>query len=260
MIVACGGEPFTALSDGGPERIVESAAGSGGGGGPSSAGTLDSGRAGAGAAPVEAHGGSSPAEPEPSAGAAGAAGGADDGGEAGAPMASDCPSAASAAWELEYFPELREAATRESHPFFQVTNHGEVTTLDHLAIRYYFTNESDVAETGACYWVTGDLCALAKIEFGDVPTPTLRASRYLQVSFPDAANVTVAAESVEVRVGFNTGSQSLVQTNDYSFDPGANAPTSVAPFPYKRWLKATLYVDGALVWGTEPCDRTARAR
>jgi hypothetical protein len=175
-------------------------------------------------------------------------------------MTSDCPSATSATWELGYFPELREAATNESHPFFKVTNHGEITTLDRIAIRYYFTNESDVVETGACYWVTGDRCALAKLEFGDVATPTPRAARYLQVSFPDASNVTVVAESLEVRVGFNTGAQTLVQTNDYSFDPSANAPTSVAPFPYKRWLQATLYVDGALVWGAEPCDRTTSAR
>lgn len=259
MIVACSGERFTTSADAQTDRGTASVAG--GGNGPSSPGSIDGVTAGTRAAPDEARGGSPSTEVEPaSAGAAGALGGAAIGGEAGAPTTPECLSAASASWELGYFPELREATTNESHPFFQVTNHGEITTLDRIAIRYYFTNESNVVETGACYWVTGDRCSLAKLEFGDVPTPAARASRYLEVSFPDASNVTVAAESLEVRVGFNTGSELLVQTNDYSFDAEAAAPSSDAPFPYKRWLRATLYVDGALVWGAEPCGTTATTR
>jgi hypothetical protein len=134
-----------------------------------------------------------------------------------------------------------------------VTNRGQVTTLNRLRVRYYFTKESDMAETAVCYWITGDRCALARMEFLDLPVPTASASRYLQVSFPDASDVTLAAESLEVRVGFKTGSAKLTQTNDYSFDASAAAPSAAAPFPYKPWPRATLYIDGELVWGTEPC-------
>jgi hypothetical protein len=145
------------------------------------------------------------------------------------------------------------ATTHESHPFFEVTNRGQPVTLDRLQVRYYFTKESDMAETAVCFWITGDRCALAKMEFRDVPAPTANASRYLQVSFPSASNVTVATESLEVRVGFKTGSALLTQTNDYSFDASAAAPSSSAPFPYRPWPRATLYLDGELVRGTEPC-------
>ena len=161
-------------------------------------------------------------------------------------------------WELGYFPELREATTQESHPFFQVTNRGEATTLNRIVIRYYFTKESEMAETAICYWVTGDRCSLARLEFHDLPVPMANASRYLEVSFPSASQVTVAAESLEVRVGFKTGSALLVQTNDYSFDVNAAAPSTTAPFPYKRWLQSTLYLDGELVWGTEPCASNSK--
>lgn len=257
MIAACSGEPFTALVDtsaGGSENTAA------GGTGPSSAsaGTIDSSTAGTSVAQGAAGRGGSPST-ELDPGAAGGLGGAHMSGEAGAPTTPDCVRGASDGWELAYFPELREAATEESHPFFRVTSLGEITTLDRIAIRYYFTKESNVAETGACYWVTGDRCSLAKLEFGDVPKPAQGASRYLEVSFPDASDVRVTAGSLEVRVGFNTGTERLVQTNDYSFDPSADAPSSRVPFPYKPWLQSTLYVDGALVWGAEPCaDAAAR--
>lgn len=190
----------------------------------------------------------------------GGLGGEHIGGEAGAPTRPECSRGANDDWQLAYFPELREAATDESHPFFQVTSLGAITTLDRIAIRYYFTKESNVAETAVCYWVTGDRCSLAKIEFADVPKPAQGASRYLEVSFPNASDVTVTAGSLEVRVGFNTRGERLVQTNDYSFDPSADAPSNRVPFPYKPWPQSTLYVDGELVWGAEPCADAADAR
>jgi len=196
-------------------------------------------------------------QPPQMGGVGGALGGAHAGGEGGAFGSPECPSRAIDEWELGYFPELREATTHESHPFFKVTNRGQATTLDRLLVRYYFTKESDMAETAVCYWVTGDRCARARMEFLDLPEPTASASRYLQVSFPDASDVTIAAESLEVRLGFKTGSAKLTQTNDYSFDASAAAPSAVAPFPYKPWPRATLYIDGELVWGTEPCPASS---
>jgi hypothetical protein len=170
------------------------------------------------------------------------------------PAGLDCPSRSGGDWELALFPELRDATTQESHPFFRLTNFsGTTMALDRLAIRYYFTPETDVAETAVCYWVTGDRCSLAKMQFKDLRTPTTEASRYLEVTFPNASAVLVFPGDFEVRVGFKIGSALMVQSNDYSFDPEADAPSTVAPFPYKRWLRTTLYVDGALVWGTEPC-------
>jgi hypothetical protein len=252
VAAACSGEPFT-VSTSGQSGAPNASAGSAGSSPAPNVGPV----AGTGTTvPVEPRAGAKATadEPDPqTGGVSGAGGDAQMGGEGGAASPPECPSRAMGAWELGYFPELREATTHESHPFFQVTNRGAATTLDRIVIRYYFTKDSDMAETAACYWVTGDRCSLARLEFHDVPVPMANASRYLEVSFPGAAGVIIATESLEVRVGFKTGSALLVQTNDYSFDANAAAPSSKAPFPYKRWLQSTLYVDGELVWGTEPC-------
>jgi hypothetical protein len=249
---ACSGEPFTGSANavGGPA----SSAGSGGRS-PVPAGAINDSAAGDRGVDGDPRGGTSPTlgEPQPQTGGVAGAKGTPASDEGGASAVPECPSRATNDWELGYFPELREATAQESHPFFEVTNRGAITTLDRVVIRYYFTKESDVIETAACYWVTGDRCSLAKIEFGDVAAPTPSAARYLEVSFPGASKVIVAAGSLEVRVGFKTGSAALIQTNDYSFDPNASAPSNAAPYPYKPWLQATLYVDGDLVWGTEPC-------
>jgi hypothetical protein len=256
--LACGGEPFTTAGN----SAIEHTPSNGGNGGREPVPSTTTGAtAGGGAAPSEPRAGANSTGPEPveqTGGTSSDSGGAAAAGEAGAPPMRECPEetlddSAQGDWELGYFPELRQVTTQESHPFFRVTNRGAPTTLDRIAIRYYFTKESDVAETAACYWVTGDHCPLARLVFGEVPKPTANAERYLEVSFPEASNIMVWAESVEVRVGFKTGSALLLQANDYSFDPNAAAPSATAPFPYKRWLQTTLYVDGALVWGNEPC-------
>jgi Cellulose binding domain len=210
--------------------------------------------------PPSAAGGAPATPPElPSAGEGG------EGANAGAPSGEggadaqpepECPSRTGGDWTLGFFPELLDTPTVETHPFFQIANVGAATTsLDRLEIRYYFTRESDVPETSVCYWVTGDRCSRIRMRFKDMPGSTPVASRYLEVTFPGASDVMLLPGNFEVRVGFKTGASPMIQSNDYSFDPHPNPPSSTAPFPYKRWPSATLYLGGELVWGSEPCPR-----
>lgn len=265
-VLACSGRPFTAsdgsLSDGpsaGAPPAKDAASGTGG----ATSGQPSQGGGGIFVGPDSPNGGGADAG---SAGAdaddagAGASGGGDEGsggegggGGAGQDEPAECPSRSGADWELGYFPELRNATAQESHPFFRVTNRGLPTSLDKIAIRYYFTKEPNAPETATCYWVTGNHCALAKLEFGAVAIPTPDAERYLQVTFPGASHVELTNESLEVRVGFRAGGATLIQSNDYSFDINATIATSAVPYPYKRWPRATVYLNGDLVWGTEPC-------
>jgi len=269
---ACGGEPFVGVSG-----RVSGNAGSGGassvpghgdtqapfspGGGAEHPGIIDSGGGSAGAkttSGVAPAGGSSTKETPRSGGGTApvSAGSAPRGDTGAAGHASDpeCPARSGGDWALGFFPELRDAVTQETHPFFQIENLGAAATLNRIKLRYYFSKEVDAPETAACYWVTGDRCALAQMHFADAPGTTLAASRYLEVEFPSASDVVVMPGAFEVRVGFKTGSEPMIQTNDYSFDPSASPPTATNPFPYKRWLQTTLYVDGELVWGNEPCS------
>jgi hypothetical protein len=267
IALGCGGDPFIATSgsNGAAAGTAGTPASGGTTAGPGSGGSTDPTTTppeNTAAQPNGIGGGSGGASSTPdgrkpsTGGGATDAGGAPEGGEGGAadaPKPVECPSATAGDWELGYFPELRDATTQESHPFFKLTNRGAITTLDRIAIRYYFTKESDLPETGVCFWVTGDRCSLAQFQFGSVPAPTTSATRYLEVTFPRASHVKLAPGSLEVRVGFKTGAETLLQTNDYSFDPNSAPPSFTAPFPYKRWPQATLYIDGKLTWGTEPC-------
>jgi hypothetical protein len=262
VALACSGEPFAA-APGHSAGLADTGSGAGSVGGssasapiPVTAGTSSTPVSGGQAGSGQSSGGTSSTAgaPAPFAGGTSAnPGGADAGGEGGAAEEPACPSRADDDWELGYFPELRDAQTQESHPFFQLTSRSATVQLSRLAIRYYFTKESDLPESGVCFWVTGDRCSLASFEFGNVSSLTPSAARYLQVTFPRATNVTITPGTFEVRVGFKTGSSPLLQTNDYSFDPNSATPSLISPYPYKRWPRTTLYVDGTLVWGTEPC-------
>jgi hypothetical protein len=272
-VFACSGEPFVGVV--GHDQVIAGSSGGGGradgpvpfspGGGTEHPGVIASGGAAAG---TKATSGGAPTSGGAAAGGSGASGvsndpempaaaGAGDAGAAGAPAGPECPTRSGGDWALGFFPELRDVVTQESHPFFQIESLGKsVTTLDRIKIRYYFSKESTLPETAACFWVTGDRCSLAEMHFGDVVKPTAAASRYLEIGFPGASNVMLFPGAFEVRVSFKTGAAPMIQSNDYSFDPDANPPSAATPFPYKRWLQTTLYVDGELVWGTEPCSTT----
>jgi len=264
LVSGCGGDPFSA-ANGAAGAAGEGGAGVRSGGASGATGTVSdatqsapdasSNMAGASSSGVAAGGAASAAGGSASSSTAGASGQTAGGaGGSGGSSARSCPSATASSFELGYFPELRDASSQESHPFFQLTNHGATVALNRITLRYYFTNDSGEPETAVCYWVTGDHCSLANMKFADVAEPTADAARYLEVSFPMGASVKVVPGVFEVRVGFKAGSSPLVQSNDYSFDSDASAPTSAVPFPYKRWLRATMYFDQKLVWGTEPCS------
>jgi Cellulose binding domain len=259
-LAACSGEPFSSSTRGTGGSPVDAGV----------AGTTQvppAPAAGGGALPppdpAPSEGGAPSGEPAP---AVAGEGGADPGATAGAPGSSEggaaaepepeCPSRTGGDWSLGFFPELLDTPTVETHPFFQIANVGAAaTSLDRVELRYYFTRESDVPETPVCYWVTGDRCSRIRMRFKDLPRRTPVASRYLEVTFPGASDVTLFPGTFEVRVGFKTGASPMIQSNDYSFDPEPNPPSSAAPFPYKRWQSTTLYLGGELVWGSEPCPR-----
>lgn len=77
-----------------------------------------------------------------------------------------------------------------------------------------------------------------------VSSPRTRADYYLQVGFTSAAG-TVAPGNREIHMRVHkTNWAAYNETNDYSFDPTKSA--------FADWTRATIYRNGALVWGTEP--------
>jgi hypothetical protein len=253
LLASCGGSPFTASSSS-----------NGGGAGTSGASSPEGGKGGRASAPDPAAGGDATTDlpaagsavggasqtPDPGDGEMGGAGGA-----AGAGGRADaaCPSAVDSGYQVGFFPELRTASSQEIHPFFELQTTTAPVALERLSLRYYFSKEVEAVETGSCFWVTGDRCANVRLSWHDVVPPTPSANRYLELRFDGAQSNLTSLEPVEVRVGFFAAQKLMLQSNDYSFDERALAPTTTEKFPYKPWPRVTLYLDDVLVWGSEPC-------
>jgi hypothetical protein len=112
--------------------------------------------------------------------------------------------------------------------------------LEDLEIVYWFTDDPGQSHTFYCDWaqmgcerVRGEFESLGNGEFA------------LHIRFaPGVGELLPGKESGEVKVRFNREDWSgFNQADDYSFSGGSE---------YVDWEKATLYLEGALVWGRPP--------
>ena len=269
LATSCWGTPFSAESSGGAVNadaagVVASGAGAGSldgggtgvfGGGVRSASGGSAASAGSAGSASDFASGDSPA----ASSSAGNDSGSTPGGSAtvnGGGSAPACASGTDGLLQLSLFPDVRTETAQELHPFFEITGRGVPVALERVSIRYYFTNESTAPESASCYFVTGNRCDAVAFDFGAVANPTATATRYLELRFRPGTQLSAGLDPIEVRVGFAAGYQVLRQSNDYSFDSAANTPSSAVPLPYKSWTKVTLYVDDALIWGSEPCIKS----
>lgn len=134
------------------------------------------------------------------------------------------------------------------YALYQDINTGTASVpLSSVTMRYWFTNgtPSDPL-VFACDYAQVN-CSNITSQFVNLATPVTGANMYLQIGFTAGAGSLAAGQStgeIQTRVhhvnwsNFNT-------TASYSFisDPS---------FVYKDTQTVTLYVNGVLVWGTEP--------
>jgi len=131
-------------------------------------------------------------------------------------------------------------------PGLSLVNGGtSAVALSTVTIRYYFTGEA-----GATSYSTW--CDHASIGCGNVThrvvalaTPVTGADRYLEIGFaPAAGNLAAGANIGEIQARFNkTDWSAFNEVNDYSY--GTNTAFADA-------TRVTVFVSGALVWGTPP--------
>jgi hypothetical protein len=190
----------------------------------------------------------------------GASGEGGAGGSAGG--GTDCASRLDGGIRAWLYQEIATEKGNEIHPFVALTNTGLNVPLNQLAIRYYFSGEGAGDWQITCLWVTkegdGDhgFCdegVSTKIVVLD--PPRLQADQYLEISF---AGVSSAALSdgfpIEARTMFwRAGHPMMNLANDYSFVPTGTAVLDLGPGAYKQTSRVTVYRNGALVWGEEPC-------
>lgn len=129
-----------------------------------------------------------------------------------------------------------------------VNNTPETIPLSQLAVRYWYTIDSDQGQTFSCDYtaigcanVSGVFTRLADAS----PNKTATSDTYLEVRFGGNAGALPGGGSLELSLRFNKNDWSnFNETNDYSYDPGRMAPA--------EWKRITLYRNGALIWGIEP--------
>lgn len=131
---------------------------------------------------------------------------------------------------------------------FQIFNTGTTAVpLSSLTMRYWFTNEAPtdplVFECDYALVTCGNVTA----NFVSLATPVTMANSYLQIGFTGAAGSVAPGQSsgeIQIRIHHLNWSN-FITTESYSFisDPS---------FVYKDTQTVTLYLNGALIWGTEP--------
>ncbi len=138
------------------------------------------------------------------------------------------------------------ASTNIVRPQLQVTNTGTTSfDLSTVTVRYWYTADNSQAQTWVCDFAPVG-CTNLTAKFVTVAPARAGADTYLQVGFKTGlAALAPGANTGMIQDRFNHADFSnYTQTNDYSFNAAA---TSLAAS-----TKVTAYVNGVLVWGTEP--------
>jgi hypothetical protein len=143
-----------------------------------------------------------------------------------------------------------------------LTRTGLSVPLSELAIRYYFSAEAFGDWELTCLWVTkagdGDhgFCDEGvSMQVVTLDPPRQQVDQYLEVSFAGVASATLSEGfPIEARVMFwRAGHPTMNLANDYSFAPTLEPELHVDTRTYKQTSRVTVYRNGALVWGEEPC-------
>lgn len=130
-------------------------------------------------------------------------------------------------------------------PRFRIYNTGSAPiALSDVKLRYYYTENGTGSQNIWCDW--------SSVGSGNVTgtfiTPSLAAAgadTILEIGFAPGAGSLAPGASIEVQTRFaKVDWSNYTQSDDYSFDPTDNS--------YADWSKVTAYVNGTLVWGSEP--------
>jgi endoglucanase len=136
------------------------------------------------------------------------------------------------------------ASTTQLTPHIVLVNTGTAPIdLSTVTVRYWYTEDGTQSQTWACDY-TPDGCTNDHGTFVAVSPARTNADTYLQISFSSRTlNPGSATGDLQERI-FKSDNSSYNQANDYSFNA---ADTS-----YADSSTVTVYINGALVWGTEP--------
>lgn len=134
------------------------------------------------------------------------------------------------------------------YALYQILNTGSTAIpLSSLTMRYWFTDQAPTDPlVFACDWAQVN-CSNITSKFVVLSTPVAKANTYLEIGFTAAAgSIAPGQNSGEIQTRIHHANYSNFDTSlAYSFisDPS---------FVYKDTQTVTLYLNGVLIWGTEP--------
>ncbi|HEY9061105.1 MAG TPA: cellulose binding domain-containing protein [Pseudobacteroides sp.] len=121
--------------------------------------------------------------------------------------------------------------------------------LNTVKVRYYYTVNGYINQSFNCYSYNGGSTSYVTGTFKPLNTVSSEADCYLEVGFTGSVGSLPSGQSRDLYVAINKNNwENYTQTDDYSFNPGST---------YIDWNKTTAYINGSLVWGTEPALTTA---
>jgi Cellulose binding domain/Cellulase (glycosyl hydrolase family 5) len=153
---------------------------------------------------------------------------------------------AASSFVLEYADANTTAATNAPRPHFEIVNNSNSSvSLSNLTIRYWYTGDGTQAQQFWCDYAQAGCSNLTGL-FTPMTNSTSTADTYLQVGFTTSAgSIAIGGNSGDIQVRFNKSDWSNYnQANDYSWNQNQTS--------YASWNQVTLYLNGQLVWGTEP--------
>jgi hypothetical protein len=140
-------------------------------------------------------------------------------------------------------------------PHFEIFNSGTNTvTLSQITLRYWYTEEgtdgvtvatTPIAQQASCDFAAIN-CSNVVMSFVQVTPAVTGANFYFLVGFGSGAGTLAAgANTSEIQLRFNkTGfSSNYSEADDYSY---------LSTTSYTTTTKVTAYLNGSLIYGTEP--------
>jgi Cellulose binding domain len=160
--------------------------------------------------------------------------------------------------KLQY--TCRDNGSSSASFVLDVTNESSVSfPLSSLTLRYWYTIDVSLPQVLNCDYATLGCTNLVTSadtspapKFVNVEPPRMNATKYAEIAFKAGAlalDPFLDTGAIQLRL-HNMDYSSIIQSDDYSYDVVDCA--DLMQGTTVDWPKITAYLDGVLVWGTEP--------